>query len=148
MMILMNKGPSVPQIIKLLDWYETPKEYVLILERPRPCEDLWLFVLQNHHGRLNEYTARVVMRQVVTAAIYAVKGAFSTDIKLENLLINPNTFQVKLIDFSVSKRLKKSPYVKLSGIKAYSPEFFSHHRYHGKPATVYSLGVLLMWEVP
>ncbi|XP_056119577.1 serine/threonine-protein kinase pim-2-like [Rhinichthys klamathensis goyatoka] len=144
MMVLVNKGPSVPQIIKLLDWYETPEEYVLVLERPTPCEDLRCFLLQNG-GKMKESTARVVMRQVVTAArICSERGIFHSDIKLENLLINRNTLQVKLIDFGCSRRLTKSPYLKFSGTKVYCPpEFVNHQRYHGKPATVYSLGVLM-----
>lgn len=115
MMVLMNNGPSVPQIIKLLDWYETPEEYILVLERPMPCEDLRRFFLQNG-SIFKESTARAVMRQVVTAArICSERGVFHSDIKLENLLINPNTLQVKLIDFGSSKRLKKSSYSKFSG---------------------------------
>ncbi|CAM4714222.1 unnamed protein product [Leuciscus chuanchicus] len=112
MMALMNKNPSVPQIIKLLDWYETPEEYVLVLERPTPCVDMRIFLWQNG-GKLKELMARAVMRQVVTAArICSERGVHHSDIKLENLLINPNTLQVKLIDFGCSKRLKKSSYSK------------------------------------
>ncbi|XP_077080004.1 serine/threonine-protein kinase pim-2-like [Siphateles boraxobius] len=144
MMVLVNKGPSVPQIIKLLDWYETPEEYILVLERPTPCVDLRQFLRENG-GRIKESTARAVMRQVVTAArICSEKGVFHSDIKLENLLINQNTLQVKLIDFGCSRRLKKSPYSKFRGTRVYAPpECVSHQSYHGKPATVYSLGVLM-----
>ncbi|CAM4532336.1 unnamed protein product [Leuciscus chuanchicus] len=144
MMALVNKNPSVPQIIKLLDWYETPEEYLLVLERPTPCVDMRLFLLQNG-DILKESTARAVMRQVVTAArICSERGVHHSDIKLENLLINPNTLQIKLIDFGCSKRLKKSSYSKFSGTRVYAPpEWVRHGKYHGKPATVYSLGVLM-----
>ncbi|CAM4714074.1 unnamed protein product [Leuciscus chuanchicus] len=144
MMALMNKNPSVPQIIKLLDWYETPEEYVLVLERPTPCVDMRIFLWQNG-GKLKELMARAVMRQVVTAArICSERGVHHSDIKLENLLINPNTLQVKLIDFGCSKRLKKSSYSKFCGTRVYAPpEWVRHGKYHGKPATVYSLGVLM-----
>ncbi|XP_067269169.1 serine/threonine-protein kinase pim-2-like [Pseudorasbora parva] len=144
LMVRLNKGPSVPQIIKLLDWYETPDEYILILERNKPCQDLLKF-LANHGRKLEESTARVVMRQVVTAArICCERGVFHSDIKLDNLLINPDTLQVKLIDFGCGRHLKKSAYLKFRGTRMYAPpEFIDHQKYHGKPATVYSLGVLL-----
>ncbi|XP_051718412.1 serine/threonine-protein kinase pim-2-like [Ctenopharyngodon idella] len=144
MMIQVSKGPSVPQIIKLLDWYETRKEYILVIERPTPCTDLRKYLLQND-GRISESKARAVMHQVVTAArICFERGIFHSDIKLENLLINENSLQVKLIDFGVSRSLKKSGYTRYIGTIYAPPEAFHKTcRYHAKPATVYSLGILL-----
>ncbi|XP_051718411.1 serine/threonine-protein kinase pim-2-like [Ctenopharyngodon idella] len=145
MMIQVSKGPSVPQIIKLLDWYETRKEYILVIERPTPCKDLRKYLVQND-GRISESKARAVMHQVVTAArICFERGIFHSDIKLENLLINENSLQVKLIDFGVSRSLKKSGYTRYIGTRIYAPPEAFHKtcRYHAKPATVYSLGILL-----
>ncbi|XP_048067021.1 serine/threonine-protein kinase pim-3-like [Megalobrama amblycephala] len=143
LMIRLNKGPRVPQIINLLDWYEKPEGYILVLERPTPCTDLQNFLMR-HGGKINESKARVVMRQVVTAArICGERGVFHSDIKLENLLINQNTMQVKLIDFGCSRPLKKSAYSSFSGTRVYAPPEAFQRRYHAKPATVYSLGVLL-----
>ncbi|XP_067305986.1 serine/threonine-protein kinase pim-2-like [Pseudorasbora parva] len=144
MMALLTKGPGVPQIIKLLDWYETPDEYILVLERPTPCVNMQVFLLQRG-GRIVESVARAVMRQVVTAArICCERGIFHGDIKLENLLINENTLQVKLIDFRSSLRLRKSEYYTFCGTSVYRPpESLNHGKFHCKPATVYSLGVVL-----
>ncbi|XP_051718410.1 serine/threonine-protein kinase pim-3-like [Ctenopharyngodon idella] len=145
MMIQVSKGPSVPQIIKLLDWYETRKEYILVIERPTPCKDLRKYLVQND-GRISESKARAVMHQVVTAErICFERGVFHSDIKLENLLINENSLQVKLIDFGVSRSLKTFGYTRYNGTKLYAPPeaFHRRWRYHAKPATVYSLGVLL-----
>ncbi|XP_067305467.1 serine/threonine-protein kinase par-1-like [Pseudorasbora parva] len=144
MMALLSKSPSVPQIVKLLDWYETPNEYILVLERPTPCQDMRQFLLK-HGGRIEESSARAVMRQVVTAAkICCERGILHGDIKLENLLINENTLQVKLIDFGTSKRLKKSAYSTFRGTKVFAPpESVNNGKFYGKPATVYALGVVL-----
>ncbi|KAI7792302.1 putative serine/threonine-protein kinase pim-3 [Triplophysa rosa] len=66
------------------------------------------------------------------------------DIKMENLLINPCTLDVKLIDFGCGDLLKNSAYTEYMGTRVYTcPEFIKTGKYHGKPATVYSLGVLL-----
>ncbi|XP_043102812.1 serine/threonine-protein kinase pim-2-like [Puntigrus tetrazona] len=140
LMMLINRGPRVPQIIQLLDWYEAPKEYVLILERPMPCEDMDSF-LKRHQGRVEERSARVVMRQVVAAAVICCRrGVFHRDIKLENLLINRNTLQVKLIDFGCGTRMKRTAYSAFCGTKIYAPP---ERNYYAEPTTVYSLGVLL-----
>ncbi|KAI2661267.1 Serine/threonine-protein kinase pim-2 [Labeo rohita] len=142
-MIFMNRGPRVPYIIQLLDWYETPAEYILVLERPMPCEDMMQF-LRRYNDRIGEPAARIVMQQVVSAAIICCqRGIVHRDIKLENLLINKNTLQIKLIDFGCSERLRKSAYTGFCGTKVYAPPEISTGSYHGKPATVYSLGVLL-----
>ncbi|ROL44237.1 Serine/threonine-protein kinase pim-1 [Anabarilius grahami] len=145
MMIRVSEGPSVPQIIKLLDWYETRNEYILVIERPAPCKDLRQYLVQNG-CRMNESKVRVVMHQVVTAArICFEKGVFHSDIKLENLLINENSLQVKLIDFGVSRSFKTYGYTRYIGTKLYGPPEAFHRScsYYAKPATVYSLGVLL-----
>ncbi|KAK9962727.1 hypothetical protein ABG768_008081 [Culter alburnus] len=145
MMIRVSEGPSVPQIIKLLDWYETRKEYILVIERPTPCKDLRQYLLQNR-CRINESKARVVMHQVVTAARICIeRGVFHSDIKLENLLINENSFQVKLIDFGVSRSLNTFGYKRYIGTRIYGPPEALNRKckYYAKPATVYSLGILL-----
>ncbi|KAL0197304.1 hypothetical protein M9458_005844, partial [Cirrhinus mrigala] len=54
-----NKGPSDPQIIKLLDWHDDTDHYIMVLERPMPCMDLLRFV-ELHGGSLDEGTTRNV----------------------------------------------------------------------------------------
>ncbi|KAK3520161.1 hypothetical protein QTP70_017956, partial [Hemibagrus guttatus] len=50
----------------ILDWYEEPKRYVVILERPEPCVDLEEFCSMRG-GRLTELEARIVMFQLMVA---------------------------------------------------------------------------------
>ncbi|KAL0187892.1 hypothetical protein M9458_014991, partial [Cirrhinus mrigala] len=76
-------------IIQLLDWQDQPERYIMVLERPLPCKDL-------------EDTARVIMAQATKAAYL--------DIKQENLLINTETLEVKLIDFGCGDLLQDSGY--------------------------------------
>ncbi|XP_073809779.1 serine/threonine-protein kinase pim-1-like [Danio rerio] len=142
--ILANNGPTVPQIIRMLEWQERSDSYIMILERPSPCEDLFDF-LERHLGTLSENMTRHIMRQVVQAAhMCCQRGVLHRDIKLENLLINKETLEVKLIDFGCGDLLKTSAYTTFCGTEDYCPpEFKSSGRYHGKAATVWSLGVLL-----
>uniref|UniRef100_A0A8C1HJL0 non-specific serine/threonine protein kinase n=1 Tax=Cyprinus carpio carpio TaxID=630221 RepID=A0A8C1HJL0_CYPCA len=142
--ILANRGPSIPEIIQLLDWQDQHDHYVMVMERPSPCADLFEFA-ECHGGSIDEGLACVVMQQATQAAYMCCRrGVLHGDIKLENLLINKETHEVKLIDFGCGDLLKKSSYKIFTGTDQYCPpEFKEKGEYNGKPATVWSLGVLL-----
>ncbi|XP_056628046.1 serine/threonine-protein kinase pim-3-like [Triplophysa dalaica] len=142
--ILISKGDKVPEIIQLLDWQEHADRYVMVLERFAPCKDLSMFLKEDE---LDEYLANIDMFQATRAALICCKrGVLHRDIKLQNLLISTDyTFEVKLIDFGCGDLLKESAYDSYMGTEDYTcPEFYETGEYHGKPATVYSLGVLLL----
>ncbi len=116
LMLMANNGPSVPQIIKLLDWEEDTDHYVMVMECPVPCVDLFSFV-DDHGGSLDEGTARDIMRQVIDAAkTCCERGVFHRDIKLENLLVNQDTMEVKLIDFGCGALMKNSAFKVFHGM--------------------------------
>ncbi|KAL6489317.1 hypothetical protein MHYP_G00030580 [Metynnis hypsauchen] len=141
---IMNRPPICKTIIQLIEWFDEPDRYILILERPDPCKSLDSF-LQDHGGYVTEDMARDIMLQTVVAAFQCSKrGVLHRDIKLENLLINPDTLAVKLIDFGCGDLIKKSGYDIFEGTVEYCPpEFFRKGRYHADPTTVWSLGVLM-----
>lgn len=81
-----------------------------------PCIDLRNFV-KLHGERLDEETARKVMQQVTEAANVCIKrGVFHRDIKMENLLLNQDTMEVKLIDFGCGVQMKRFGYEVFSGM--------------------------------
>ncbi|KAA0723948.1 Serine/threonine-protein kinase pim-3 [Triplophysa tibetana] len=135
---------NIPVIVQLLDWQEHPDRYVMVLERPSPCEGLNKF-LESRGGKLDEELAKRIMWQTSVAAnICCERGVFHRNITLENLIIGTDTMDVKLINFGCGELLKKSTYNTFKGTREYvCPEFFKTGKYHGKPATVYQLGVLL-----
>ncbi len=93
---MANKSPRGPQIIKLLDWEDNRDHNIMVMERSVPCMDLKSFV-KLHGEHLDEGTARTVMRKATEAANVCIKhGVFHRDIKMENLLVNQNTMEVKL----------------------------------------------------
>ncbi|KAA0720542.1 Serine/threonine-protein kinase prk-2 [Triplophysa tibetana] len=65
--ILASEG-HVPEIIRLLDWEERNSKYVMVLENPSPCMDLFTFI-QSRGGKIPENLARIIMRQAVKALI-------------------------------------------------------------------------------
>ncbi|XP_050949923.1 serine/threonine-protein kinase pim-3 [Labeo rohita] len=142
--ILANKGRRVPEIIRLLDWTDHPDHFVIVLECPSPCENLVEFI-RRHGGSLDEEKARQIMWQAVNAAhMCCLRGVLHRDVKLENLLINRETSEVKLIDFGCGDILRMSPYRSYQGTAEYSPpEYYRRGEYCGWPATVWSLGIVM-----
>lgn len=114
-MKMMSKPHRCNYVVELLEWFNMPEGIILVMERPSPCMNLNEF-LQLHNRRLSEAQARDIMRQVVQAARHcAARGVIHMDIKAENLLINIDTLQVKLIDFGCGELLRDVPYKEFKG---------------------------------
>ncbi|KAL0181694.1 hypothetical protein M9458_024100, partial [Cirrhinus mrigala] len=110
LLILASQDPPVPEIVELLDWDVEPDHYVLVLEHPVSFVELNRFVLRQIMS-LEEDVARVIMRQAVCAAqTCCQRGVLHRDIKMENILINPETLEVKLIDFGCGDFLNDTSY--------------------------------------
>ncbi|XP_040004695.1 serine/threonine-protein kinase pim-2-like [Xiphias gladius] len=149
LMLQVGAGPSSAgksAAVSLLDWYDLDEEVLLVMERPVSSVDL-LTYMDDNDGPLDEDTAKVLMLQLVEAAINMhSKGVFHRDIKSENILIETgsNVPRVRIIDFGCGCIVKKRPYRCFSGTPAYGPpEFQISGSYEAGPTTVWQLGALL-----
>ncbi|KAK3506214.1 hypothetical protein QTP70_017049 [Hemibagrus guttatus] len=142
LMALANATPCT-KVLKILDWYEEPERYVTILERPEQCMDLEEFS-SRRGGRLTELEARIVMFQLMEALQHCKsQGILHRDVKPENILIQTDTYLIKLFDFGCGDIIKHS-YNEFAGTRQYAPpEWFIQGQYLADPATVWSVGVTL-----
>ncbi|KAL9863576.1 uncharacterized protein GJ701_001702 isoform 2-T2 [Geothlypis trichas] len=115
----------------------------LVMERPERCQELWYFL--DARGFLTEPVARGLFRQGLEAVRRcSSRGVLHRDIKAQNVLVDLATGEAKLIDFGCGTILQDTFYTRMSGtLECGPPEWILFGCYHGQPATIWSLGILL-----
>ncbi|KAG9328841.1 hypothetical protein JZ751_010201 [Albula glossodonta] len=151
----VNNQSFHPNILKLHDWFDRPSSYVVAMEHPNPCKDLYSYC-QDQGDVLNEDEACNITRQLLGPLQHCEdSGIVHRDVKLENILIQTDTKDIKLIDFGCGDRLKDTPYTEfsvhiynvtqfacLSGTECYQPlEWFKEEKFLAGPRNVWSVGI-------
>ena len=139
---LMQQVSDVPGVIRLIDYFDMSHSYYIVMERFN-SKDLFDFI--SEEGPLGENLARQLFRQVLeTVSQCHHRGVLHRDIKDENILIDLQTHQVKIIDFGSGTYLHDAVYTDFEGTRVYSPpEWIKYRRYKADGLTVWSLGILL-----
>merc|ERR1712227_340711 len=144
---LMQQVQNVDGVIKILDCFDTPDFYYIVMEKFN-SKDLFDFITEQ--GPLSEKLGKTMFREIVSTVIQCRdSGVLHRDIKDENILVDLNTMKTKLIDFGSGcfynhQTQRKKIFEEFRGTRVYSPpEWIQLGEYTGDGLTVWSLGILL-----
>ncbi|KAM9785847.1 caM kinase-like vesicle-associated, like [Neosynchiropus ocellatus] len=140
--IMILKLVTHPNILQLIDTFETRKEYFIIQEFATGGD---VFDWIQDQGNYTEKDASNVIRQVLEAVAYLHSlNIVHRNLKLENLMYytENNHNKVVLRDFYLS-RFENGPITEPCGTPEYlAPEVVARHRY-GRPVDCWAVGVIM-----
>ncbi|NWY72856.1 PIM1 kinase, partial [Erithacus rubecula] len=113
--VLFNKvSTGFPGVIQLLECFELPSCFLLVMKHLELCQDLRDFIAARRF--LLEEEARGLFHQVLEAVQhYSSCRVLHRDIKPANIIINLDSGQLKLIDFGCGTFLQDTVYTQFAG---------------------------------
>jgi len=133
-------------IVKFYEHFQDQHHHYLVLEYVSGV-DMFTWMEFRNFEPIPEKTARKIFRDICSAIQYChQRGIAHRDLKLENILIDPTTYQVKVIDFGLAsfETEDSAGCVDVCGSLDYlAPEVLEEQPYSGKKSDIWSLGVIL-----
>lgn len=102
-MLKVQTPTTCEYIVKLYDWFIMDEKDVLIVEY-HPSVTLPEFI-KEYSDRLSEEVVKHIIWQLTIALRHCMELGVLHDADLENILINQDTMQIKLINFSNAMQL-------------------------------------------
>ena len=141
---LLQQVQRVKGVIRFLDFNEEKDYFVMIMERPFWCKDL--FEIISEQDGLDEDLACDYFKQIVETVIDCQKhGVIHGDIKAENIIIDLLSNKTKLVDFGSGSYIQEDFSTKFEGtpILFYFPPPSVNSRY----PCFFSSRMDLVWPV-
>jgi len=141
---MLLKCQGICNVIEVYDYVVKEDATYILMEKPEKCMDMWYLVQDRE--RLPFSTARHYFRQL-TKAIYMMKqmGVVHGDLKGENVLVDLDKEDVKIIDFGSAHSTATTDWRQMVGTVYYRPPeaYISGSTYRWEPVTVWTLGFML-----
>ena len=136
---LLQKVKHVRGVLKLLDFTMNEGACAIITEKPRNCCNLSAL------GQLTETCAKRYLEQVTeTLAKCSLAGVLHLDIKGNNIIVDLETDEAKLIDFGCGAEFTHDKIEKLYANQLWGPPEWHLKKYiYGDKCQVWALGILL-----
>ena len=132
-------------ICRPIAWLEKNSSFVLVLEKlgGENCVDL--FELSKKYGAINEGAVKIIFGQILKIwETLNRAGVCHRDLKDENIIINPETLECRLIDFGCATKLSKESQTSFAGTpEFFPPEWFRTGKYRHESVNSWSIGVIL-----
>ena len=130
-------------VVKPIAWFEKRSSFVLVMEKVQNAIDLWEF--SNTFGAIPENAAVAIFSQIFKCAEKLHDGGIvHRDFKDENILINPETLEIKVIDFGCAEKIKENEALKTASgtLEYFPPEWFKYCEMDVEKSTIWSLGAI------
>ena len=139
--IALMRLTNHPNIMKLLDVFDSPRHLYIILEYAQQGE---LFDFLISRKSLPESEALDIFRQIILGIEYLHEfGICHRDLKPENILLD-SCNRIKIADFGFARWGRKNLVTTSCGSPHYAaPEVISGGSYDGRKADIWSCGVIL-----
>ena len=138
---ILHRLSDIKGVVKLIDACMEGPNLIIVMDYVEGAMDLRQLMKTTE---LSPHLIRNLFRLLVETVIQVqASGIVHRDIKPTNILVDPRTHTIRLIDFGCSCYIKKS-YKGFRGTPKFQPpEFFNNRRVKSEAATVWSLGVTL-----
>jgi len=134
-----------PNIMKLHEVVDQRTHVHLAMEL---CQGMSIYhhIKKVPNQRLDESLCKFIFRQLIKGMAYMhSKGYAHRDLKLDNILMDPSTKQIKIIDFGFSLKASKDDRLNVyCGTPHYmDPDLVRKVPYNGPAADVWACGIIL-----
>ena len=144
---VMKRLQHIPGVCRILDWYQTSEvdkvreEYVITMPYLENVMDLFDFIKENKQKNIgNKLVVFTNLVRIVRDMFEA--GYVHNDLKPENVLVNPDTLEVTLIDFDAADSADAQITDFVGTLDYNPPELFRTHRADPESFTVWTLGLM------
>ena len=138
-----QKSRDFGVISRPITWLEKRSSFVLVIEKMANCCDL--FELSKKYGKLNEEPVKIIFNQLVKMwKSLNISNICHRDLKDENIIIDTESLECRLIDFGCATSLTNSPIRSFAGTpEFFPPEYFKTKIYKHENLNSWSIGVIL-----